>query len=593
MDALKRQEASENLEKWILNDHSDTLGSFKDDLAELLKYDGIPVEETVSAETAASEVVETVDSEEMAGASTPEEAEKLSWRARVSRKLGALATEAKIAYTTQGGPLGMMANAIAKGSNNASEKLKNVSEQSRKEKVKTALAVTAFGVLAAAGAYGAHKTYPHMFDFAMDAVPQPEVHDLGLVDGEMINQSVSAKVLTGGMGDGRSEFIRGMLSGSPFVEGDVTQIHYPAEAAPLNGTHTFDQSVNIGADATYNAIKAKLEAGEHVDVVSYSQGTVATKEAVDRIVAENGGVMPDNLNAIFLATPNIQTTGLYHNGVFQLVEPLLNAAGANLDHGNLPAGSEVYARTTDIVSNSGDRPITTVLSQAAGYLWGDGHALTAEDIADTSRHTSHMVDGVLIHSVQPEGTQTAALRAAEMHNLPGMDNKEWVGALDRFGEAVAPQGVVGKENPGIDLNEAAHAGAEAARVWTKTWAPEHSDAVNHIADFVQSNDWTPPAPAADPVPVPAPEYIAPTPAPAPEYVPPAPVPDPIAQVEQVINDAAAQWAPAAPVEVPAPSFPTFEVPQPVVDQVSEAVAPYVAPQDLQQAQDFMSQFVAQ
>ena len=474
--------------------------------------------------------------------------EKRSWRKRISNKLGALATEVKIAWSSAG-----MASEFGRDENDP-----------RRSKVKIALAGTALAGLTAAGAYAAHKsgidhtTFTSAFDTA--DLPSP-AFDLN------IDEAVNSKIITGGMTDGTAEGINKQLQGTYFVDEQTHRIQYPASAAPLTGTESFDQSIEKGSDALYHAIKERLSSGYDVDVTAYSQGTVVQKDAVDRLIAENGGVVPEGLKATYLASPNLPT-GLYNNSVFKSVEPVLNQLGANLDHTPLHEGAHVYARETDVVSNSADRPWTTALSQAVGYAAGDGHALTAEDIADTSRHFTHTTpDGVTITSIRPEGTQTAALRAAEMNGF--LVTPE----ADAFGQAIAPQGKVGLANPNINGNDVIRTGAaliddsarragladpnltRAANDFVN-YAPEPvRQAVNDTINKVFNPQSAPAAPAPAPevaqayvapaVEVPAP--AAPAPVEAPVYTPPAPAPQPIVETINSASTAAQQaantWAP--------------------------------------------------
>lgn len=470
--------------------------------------------------------------------------EKLSFRKRVAKKLGAFATEIKIALAA-----GM-----------AYER-----ENSTPTKRKVGAAALVLTGLAAAGAFAAHKSgldHTTLLSAYQNADMQPDTFG--------VSETVNSKILTPGMGDGTGQGIANQLRGTYYAGDKPHVIQYPASAAPLSGTETFDQSIEKGSDALYNAIKERLDQGYNVDVTAYSQGTVVQKDAMDRIIADNGGVVPEGLNATYLASPNV-STGLYNNSIFQMVEPALNQLGANLDHTPLHEGAHVIARETDVVSNSADRPWTTALSQAVGYAAGDGHALTAEDIADTSRHFTHTTpDGVTITSVRPEGTQTAALRAAEMNGF--LVTPE----ADAFGQAIAPQGHVGMPNPNINGDEVIRTGAaliddsvrragmadpnlsQAANDWVNHAPEPVKQAVNDTLNAVFNPQ---PAPAA---PEPSPAYVAPvveapTPMyePAPVYTPEpayqAPVPAYTAPAEQAastinaVSDAAQSaantWAP--------------------------------------------------
>lgn len=484
--------------------------------------------------------------------------EKQSLRQRVSRKLGTFATATKDAWNAGGHTEVIRTGFRAATSRLESNKAKNEQSKSHINKTKAALAATALAGLTVAGAYAAHKSG---IDHATLASAFNNVDTPTNVFETGVNEAVNSEIITGGMGDPNAEGIYNQLQGTYFVDEQPLRIQYPASAAPLTGAETFDQSIDKGSDALYNAIKDRLSSGYEVDVTAYSQGTVVQKDAIDRLIAENGGVLPEGVNATYLASPNLPT-GLYNNSIFQAVEPVLNQLGANLDHTPLHEGAHVYARETDVVSNSADRPWTTALSQAVGYAAGDGHALTAADIADTSRQFTHTTpDGVTITSIRPEGTQTAALRAAEMNGF--LVTQE----ADAFGQAIAPQGTVGLANPNINGDEVIRTGAaliddsarraglanpnlsQAAHDWV-TYTPEPvRQAVNDTINSVFNPQSAPVAPeVAQPYVAPvieAPVYTPPAPVEAPVYAPPA--------TEQVVatidsasvaaQQAANTWAP--------------------------------------------------
>lgn len=452
-------------------------------------------------------------------------------------------------------------------------------------------------------------------------------------DAESLNNTVVSRPVTdiyiGGMGDGEGNFFHQAMASQGEQADKTVPVHYPAEIAPISGDATFDESIAAGVDAAYNAIQTELQQGNAVDLKGYSQGTVVMHGALERIAEENGGTLPDSISATFFASPNTPNTGLYESDLFELAEPVLQPLGVTADKSPLPPGSETAAMTTDVVANSANRPLTTQISQAIGYAFGDGHRMpTAEDIADPTRTTTHVVDGVTIHSVKPEGIQTAALRAAQQHGFYVSE------AADRLGQAVAPQGEVGGPDPGIDPNEVIRAGAafldDTARI--------HGLADPHLEEAAQGiNLNVPPVapvlpevelppveiPAVEPAPVVAPEvpaappelqtaindvtaavndFIETAPPPPvieapvieppviPEFVPPAvpefvPEPAPLPVIEPPVVP---EFVPPAIPEIPpAPVF----VPPVIPEFVPPAMPEFVPPPEVQQIADQVNGFL--
>lgn len=366
-------------------------------------------------------------------------------------------------------------------------------------------------------------------------------------------------IYIGGMGDGESGFLHQALAAQGEQAGKTVPIHYPAEIAPISGDSTFDESIAAGVDAAYNAIQAELQQGNAVDLKGYSQGTVVMHGALERIAEENGGTLPDSISATFFASPNTPNTGLYESDLFELAEPVLQPLGVTADKSPLPPGSETAAMTTDVVANSANRPLATQISQAIGYAFGDGHRMpTAEDLADPTRTTTHVVDGVTIHSVKPEGIQTAALRAAQQNGFYVSE------AADRLGQAVAPQGEVGGPAPVVDPNEVIRAGAafldDTARI--------HGLADPHLEEAAKGINLNvpPAAPTLPPVELPAVD-------PAPIVTPEVPVAPP--EIQTAINDVTAAVNNLVESAPPPPS-PVAEMPiiePPVVPEVIPEPAP--------------------
>lgn len=463
------------------------------------------------------------------------------------------------------------------------EKPNGISKKTLKETIKEnfsrrAWRTAAFGfaAMAAAAVFARHNPdAAQHFVSALDHFQLvdnvPQLHDVATsqIEPPIISRAVT-DIYIGGMGDGDASNIHNALATQGEVADKVAPIHYPAEIAPISGTETFDASIEQGAEAAYNAIQAELEAGNAVDIKAYSQGTVVMHQALERIAEENGGSLPDSISGTFFASPNTPNTGLYESDIFQAVEPVLQPLGVTPDHSPLQPGTETAAMTTDVIANSANRPATTQISQAIGYAFGDGHAMpTAEAIADPSRTTTHVVDGVTIHSVKPEGIQTAALRAAQQNGFYVSE------AADRLGQAVAPQGEVGGPDPGIDMNEVLRSGAafldDTARIHGLP-NPNLEQAANGINLNTGSSNLG--AELQNIIP-PAPESSAPIPIEPviPPEIPSAPpeIQTAINDVTNAVNDFVSNIPPAPAVEPPVIS------PAPVIEAPVLPPAPVIEP----------------
>ena len=254
-------------------------------------------------------------------------------------------------------------------------------------------------------------------------------------------------VIIGGAGDKNSNF-----SGTEVLNNNTDQVRikYPAGIRPA-GDATFNESVQFGSDRAAEAVQGAIDKGDSVNVGGYSLGSEVLAETMDKIAKSNDGKIPENVNTIFFGGPGTPNTGFFNGETYESVKPIADQMDVTPSP-SYPEGSHAFARTTDFWANSGNQEITTQLSQLVG-LTGDGHAITPEDIADTSRQVVNNVNGVDVHSIHPEGTQTAALRVAEQHGMYVSPE------ADAFGQAIAPQGEVGVKSEGIDWNQVRDSGA--------------------------------------------------------------------------------------------------------------------------------------
>lgn len=91
--------------------------------------------------------------------------------------------------------------------------------------------------------------------------------------------------------------------------------------------------------------------------------------AGNRIAAENGGKLPDNVKMLLIASPNTSTTGFFETPTACVTN---HEGDGNQPTSLYQKGAHLMAYDTDFWANSGKKPITTQVSQLVGLL-GDNH----------------------------------------------------------------------------------------------------------------------------------------------------------------------------------------------------------------------------
>lgn len=488
-----------------------------------------------------------------------------------------------------------------------------------KERVKTRLPkmIGAVAVVLAASSVAAYQ-YPERAERVVQAID-----DFGSDTQEGIEKTVKSlpfipekvNMLMGGLGDGGGGGMNWLMRGE--TQGEPTEIiTYPGAVLPNanQGGHTFDESIEIGAQNAKSAIDTKLDAGAKVDVHAYSGGTVASGKAIDRIIAENGGALPENLDVTYYGSPNSPISGFFNTELGEKLAPYAEKLGFTIEKKEPQPGAEYAAYDSDFWANVGDKNKLSQLDKLAG-LFIDGHNKPSEEaINNDDLTTTHEVNGETVHSVKHEGTQTQVLRGAERAGAYVSEK------ADAFGQAIAPHGEVGMPSPEIDSEEVVRTGAalidEAATFnnlpnpgleeWTQNNdiapiteaiepvidyleqpvnVPEEilepiADVVSSVTpeqigqaeNFVQQVQQGAPyiPPVQEFIPPAVQEFIPPAPAPAPAAPAPAPYIPPVQEfippaVQELVPPAVQEFIPPAPVIPEAPiiplEVPVFEVPQ--------------------------------
>lgn len=444
-----------------------------------------------------------------------------------------------------------------------------------KERVKTRLPkmIGAVAVVLAASSVAAYQ-YPERAERVVQAID-----DFGSDTQEGIEKTVKSlpfipekvNMLMGGLGDGGGGGMNWLMRGE--TQGEPTEIiTYPGAVLPNanQGGHTFDESIEIGAQNAKNAIDAKLDAGANVDVHAYSGGTVASGKAIDRIIAENGGALPENLDVTYYGSPNSPISGFFNTNLGEKLAPYAKKIGITIEKKEPQPGAEYAAYNTDFWANAGDKNWAAQLSKGIG-LFHQGHDKVPEDVLNNKERTfTHEVNGETVHSVKHEGTQTPALRVAE-HMGAHVSEKG-----DAFAQAIAPNGEVGMPSPEIDSEEVVRTGAaliDEAATFNNLPNPG-------LEEWTQKNDITPITEAIEPVidyleePVHVPEEIL---EPIAEVVSSV-TPEQIGQAENFVQQVQ-QGAPYIPPvqEFIPPVVQEFIPPAPAPAPAAPAPAPYIPP----------------
>ncbi len=420
---------------------------------------------------------ETLDADED---STPEQKEKRSLRKSAVRKLGnfsmLLSTAPTLAYAAAIDKLGAIkarsdehraAHAAQDGDSRRTRFNKFINRN------KTMLAAGTLATLAAGVSVGLrYKGIELGSDTTMTT------HDTLIQHGEILN-TADTQILVGGRGMPDGDAMR-PIANSLGLRGDKTiGIDYPAQIktwATPGDTHTLDQSSAISAQKVYDAYRANKNGT--VEIVGYSEGTQGVQDALDRIARENGGTLPDNISVKIIASPNTEGSGVFNDPKAKMLKPLFDANGATMDR-PMPKGKnvQVIAMNTDFWANAGNRPPSTMISQAIG-LAGDGHRAPAAGM----RYTDRIVDGTTYRTYYHDGTQNAALRVAEQHGFKVTKK------ADQFANALAPTGELGQEDVRVNAGDVLRTGGAAAEeaLTANGVAPEQAQAVKNVIENVPS-----------------------------------------------------------------------------------------------------------
>ncbi len=432
----------------------------------------------------------------------------------------------------------------------------------------------------------------------------------GVLVGSAITLTAHAKtgILNGGRGDTGSGWLNNMTPGFGGHDNRVL-INSPAQIAPVPGdTVTLNESARIGAEGTYNAVKAA--GGRPVEIVGFSEGTQGAAIAANRLAAENGGVTPSNVDVALIGGPNNANSGFFNNPLVKATSPIFDAFGIDTKAGEIPAGAVSYGKPGDFWANGGSLNPVSELGKGLGTAFGGTHGYSTAELMNPLNTSFVGEDGVTYVTVHDPLSGYG--HAAQANGML------WSPEAERFVDAIGPEGEIGKSAPQPNLIGAVSAAADLAESTAKFYnipldipnipdfqipaplpvenAPAGNGLAGQVQNFVEQFN----------VPAPAPVEAAPV---------PAPMPNPVEQWTAPVQDFVEQWTTPTPAEVAAePAYvpPVFEqveqvfdnfVPEtpaaqpvaPVFEQASQVVNDFATNNNLgnlqSQANDVFGQFL--
>lgn len=304
-------------------------------------------------------------------------------------------------------------------------------------------------------------------------------------------------IATSGRGDGNGV---GMQKYMPGYLGDNYVINpYSAKIAPLDDER-MDSSVQGAVNSGENIIKSSGLADHDLNFVGFSEGSVGTAQLLNNHPEATG---------VMIGAPGTPDSGLSYSPLAEGLQPVLNAAGINLQDGkvdpNRPGGMTYYKKEQDVWSSQNNG--VNIIGNGAQILdtfMGDGHSYTDADLQRQDSVVNVLPNGNTVITIKDNGTNGYGEFAKDNGLAWSQSANELTNVLGGFspdGQSVQPTNPVEMVNTAVDV-------------------------INETADFHNVNIDVPYIPA------PAPVYEAPAVAPAP--VPAMPSFDQLQQ--QVAND---------------------------------------------------------
>lgn len=230
----------------------------------------------------------------------------------------------------------------------------------------------------------------------------------------------STMIVAGGAGQGDPSMTPiAELQHKGYEEGvDVrfARTEHPGTMGLGPGEATMDQSGDIGEHNMYQQYLEAKASGKPIRLTGYSEGSLVATRTANRIAAENGGVLPDNVKVTLIGTPYHQD-GIGNNIFGKALKPVLDHMGIPLDE-RPPAGTEVVYLDTDPYANAANMNPTTLLKNIIMLPYGT-HAIpdmAAGSYTFTDRegiiHTVYSGNEVMFQILKAQGLDVADTKHA-------------------------------------------------------------------------------------------------------------------------------------------------------------------------------------
>ncbi len=192
-------------------------------------------------------------------------------------------------------------------------------------------------------------------------------------------------VLVGGRGDKTGDGAQNMLAGTGLLTGKLEKIQYPAGVSPLLGDQaTSDQSAAIAAPQILDIVNKNR--GKTIDVVSYSNGTLATDLAEKTIRQQNGGQLQEGMRSIKLGAPAAPDTGVLQN---QFIGGVAQVFGVSKNTPTNGSNTIYITNSKDLYGNG----VNPSLNKVIGSLSGKDHDYSQATVGNASATTTRASNG--------------------------------------------------------------------------------------------------------------------------------------------------------------------------------------------------------
>lgn len=164
----------------------------------------------------------------------------------------------------------------------------------------------------------------------------------------------------GGRGDPNASMVMDAKRANGQLRHGVNYIgvDYPATIAPVDAGPSLEQSTDMGAEAAFQDYLSKKNSGQDFYADGFSEGSIAALKLAKRVKDDNGGTLPDNFHVILEGSP-VTSTGFFRSSTAQnpMLKPLLQAAGIDVDTGQVPAGTIARYSQNDVWANGANQSL--------------------------------------------------------------------------------------------------------------------------------------------------------------------------------------------------------------------------------------------